>query len=319
MNNTLKAKEPKVSIIIPVYNGHDFLANAIECALMQSYSNIEIIVVNDGSNDNGKTEKIAKSYGKRIRYFYKDNGGVSSALNYGIQKMEGEYFSWLSHDDGYAADKIKDSVELLINNNQIGGNTIAFTSGIYIDSKGKELYAFKKYFEDFKLYSGVQVIDILTQKGTINGCCMLIPKKAFIDVGGFDESLRYSQDSLMWYRIFLKGYSLISDNKANVMYRLHENQTSKLRRDLLLHDSYEMSKIIIPTFVEKSTRTNNLLYKYAKRYAVHECRDALNECIKSGQKTKLFTNVDILRLNMWLLYGKIRNLLKNLYLVVRLK
>ena len=58
-------------------------------------------MVNDGSNDGGKTAWIAKSYGDKIRYIEKENGGVSSALNLGIEAMTGEYFSWLSHDDEY--------------------------------------------------------------------------------------------------------------------------------------------------------------------------------------------------------------------------
>ena len=102
---------PLVSIIIPVYNGENYLREAIDSALAQTYKNIEIIVVNDGSKD--KTDEICKSYGSRIRYFKKENGGVSTALNLGIKKMNGEYFSWLSHDDLYYDDKIKVEVDYL--------------------------------------------------------------------------------------------------------------------------------------------------------------------------------------------------------------
>ena len=104
---------PLVSIIIPVYNGSNYVKEAIDSALAQTYKNIEIIVVNDGSNDDGATEKIALSFGDKIRYFYKANGGISSALNYGIEKMQGEYFSWLSHDDKYTETKIEKQIALL--------------------------------------------------------------------------------------------------------------------------------------------------------------------------------------------------------------
>ena len=70
--------KPLVSIIIPVYNGENYLTEAIESALNQTYKNIEIIVINDGSTDS--TEEICLQYGNKIRYFYKENGGVSSAL-----------------------------------------------------------------------------------------------------------------------------------------------------------------------------------------------------------------------------------------------
>ena len=104
---------PKVSIIIPVYNGSNYLSESINCALTQTYSNIEVIVVNDGSCDNGASEQIAQRYGDKIRYFAKQNGGVSSALNLGISKATGEWISWLSHDDLYYPNKIEKQVVFL--------------------------------------------------------------------------------------------------------------------------------------------------------------------------------------------------------------
>ena len=106
-------KNPLVSIIIPVYNGSNFMREAIDSALAQTYNNIEIIVINDGSCDEGKTRDIALSYGERIRYFEKENGGVSSALNLGLREMRGAYFSWLSHDDWYLPEKVEMEIEAL--------------------------------------------------------------------------------------------------------------------------------------------------------------------------------------------------------------
>ena len=81
---------PRVSIVIPVYNGSNYLSEAIESALNQTYGNTEVIVVNDGSCDAGRTEDIARDYGEKIRYFVKENGGVASALNTGIRRMTGD-------------------------------------------------------------------------------------------------------------------------------------------------------------------------------------------------------------------------------------
>ena len=105
------SKLPLVSIVIPVYNGGNYLKEAVDSALNQTYRNIEILVVNDGSKDDGKTEAIALSYGDKIRYLKKENGGVASALNMGIRNMKGEYFSWLSHDDLYYSEKIEKEMQ----------------------------------------------------------------------------------------------------------------------------------------------------------------------------------------------------------------
>lgn len=265
---------PKVSIIIPVYNGSNYLANAIDCALQQTYENLEVIVVNDGSTDDGRTESIALSYGDRICYYCKENGGVSSALNYGIAKMTGEYFSWLSHDDAYTPDKIKNSVALLHDCDAIGKKVMAFTGGYFIDTLGNRIGDFPRYFVGKRVYSGLDVVNIMSQKGTLNGCCMLIPRDAFENVGGFHEGLRYSQDSLMWYQIFLAGYGLVSDNLPNVMYRLHRNQTSQLRRDLFEHDSLVIAKLLVEPLT-RADSSGELLMRYIRRLTKYECNDAI--------------------------------------------
>ena len=87
-NKNRSVFHPLVSIVIPVYNGANYMREAIDSALAQTYKNIEVIVVNDGSTDN--TDEIAKSYGDKIRYFKKENGGVATALNLGIREMRGE-------------------------------------------------------------------------------------------------------------------------------------------------------------------------------------------------------------------------------------
>ena len=84
---------PLISIIIPVYNGENYIKDSINSALNQTYKNIEIIVVDDGSIDN--TSNIVKTFSNKVIYLYKDNGGVSSALNLGIKKSSGKYISWI--------------------------------------------------------------------------------------------------------------------------------------------------------------------------------------------------------------------------------
>jgi glycosyltransferase involved in cell wall biosynthesis len=216
---------PLISIIIPVYNGSEFLSEAINSALMQSYPNIEILVVNDGSVDDGATEQVARSFGERIRYFIKDNGGVASALNMGIHHMKGEYFSWLSHDDIYKPNKILHQVEALRWLDPLtilyGGFTLKYMNGqpdLVID--------IAKLFEAKDLDNPLFPIF----HGIANGCTMLIHRSHFERVGLFNERLKSTQDYDMWFRMF-RGQRVHGCCTLDVVIRMHDRQSSKLDDD----------------------------------------------------------------------------------------
>ena len=98
-----KVEMPLISVIIPVFNGADYLRQAIESVLAQVYQPIEVVVVNDGSADD--SDAIILSYGDKIRYFQQINKGVASARNLGIQMSEGMYVSFLDQDDWYPLDR----------------------------------------------------------------------------------------------------------------------------------------------------------------------------------------------------------------------
>lgn len=210
---------PQVSIIIPVYNGSNYLREAIDSALCQTYKNIEVIVVNDGSNDGGRTEEIAKSYGDKIRYFSKENGGVSSALNLGIRESEGEYISWLSHDDLYLPGKIEKQVQYLakVQNEK----TLLFSDYKALDLRTGSTTICRVAHEEFaKNYD----ILLLLFRAAIHGCTMLLPKQAFEAVGFFNEDLKTTQDYEMWFKFVKNGYKFVHVPDVLIETRWHENQ-----------------------------------------------------------------------------------------------
>lgn len=214
---------PLVSIIIPVYNGANYLAEAIESAINQTYKNIEIIVVNDGSNDNGATREVALKYKDKIRYYEKENGGVASAFNYGIQKMTGEYFSWLSHDDIYCENKIEFQVDELCKLNK---NTILFSDYYYINEKSEILGSSNLKIFNYRLL----LLDIIFLKPFINGNTVLISKSAFNTVGLFDVTLLYTQDYDMWFRL-ANEFPFFFSKIELVKSRIHQNQGSKINKN----------------------------------------------------------------------------------------
>jgi len=125
---------PLVSVVIPVYNGATLLAKAIESALKQTYRNIEIIVVDDGSSDSGATKAVIESYIPLIRSFTKLNGGVASALNLGVQEASGSFVSWLSHDDEYLPGKIQSQIDVLA---ERGVNCVVYSGYHMINAEGE--------------------------------------------------------------------------------------------------------------------------------------------------------------------------------------
>ncbi len=217
----MNIKKPKVTIIIPVYKGKKYMKEAIDSALNQTYSNIEILVINDGSPDHGATDKIAKSYGNKIRYIKKENGGVSTVLNLALKEMNGEYFSWLSHDDVYYPEKVEEEINYLIDNKLLGKKVILYSDYDLIDVEGKLI---SKAIKDHKMLEEKPEYALL--RGTVNGITLLIPKIAFEECGDFDESLRCAQDYDLWYKMMKKGYSFIHIPKVLAKSRYHNKQVS---------------------------------------------------------------------------------------------
>lgn len=211
----------KVSIIIPVFNGSNFLKKAIDSALAQTYKNIEVIVVNDGSSDKGKTRMIAESYGSKIRYYEKSNGGVASALNFAIERMEGDFFAWLSHDDEYFPTKIEEQMKLIELN---GSDAIIICDYNIINARGKVINEI--ILEDRFLHSEIEKPYFLLFREKINGCTLLFSKKHFDRVGVFNEKLRTTQDYDMWFRM-LKDQKIVYSDKVLFSSRAHRKQGSR--------------------------------------------------------------------------------------------
>lgn len=226
MNKNNFTNGPKVSIIIPVYNGGNFLRRAIDSALNQTYFNIEVIVVNDGSSDCGITEGIALSYGDRIKYYKKNNYGVASALNYGIEKMEGEFFCWLSHDDEYAPKKVEEELKELIN--PYNKNLIVMEFPKYINEDGdciSEGLDFDEFISKGCFFEKKWIKLFFLEE--INGNGLMFHKELFEKYGLFNEELKTTQDYDFWFRIMRKVPIRII-NKKNVYSRQHSMQGSKI-------------------------------------------------------------------------------------------
>lgn len=312
MNDENQKFNPMVSIIIPVYNGSNFVEEAINSALAQTYDNIEVIVVNDGSDDNNQTELIARQYGDKIRYFSKPNGGVSSALNLGIEKMNGDYFSWLSHDDKYTESKIEFQIKELRNlNDEV---KMVYCGSTQIDKNSVEIKNLYRGAElPNKAYTWEEALMIMFKNGAYNGCGFLIQKDIILEAGGFDEELKYCQDFYMWCKIFLNKHGFLYSNYIGVESRLHNNQLTRTGIDLFHDDCKLMSETLAPKLAEISNKDESFLLSYAKRNAKQNNSAVVRNCFISAEKNNLFSLTDKLSIRALLLYGKIRPLIRRIY------
>lgn len=237
--------EPKVSIVIPVYNGSDYLAEAIESSLAQTYGNLEIVVVNDGSKDDGQTARIARSYGERIRYFEQPNGGVASALNLAISHATGDYVSWLSHDDLYYTDKVASQVEVLAGTVDRDRVVLYGDYTVFLDDAVDKLTEMRlpdTSPEQFRYF--------ITTQNCLHGCTLLLPKRAFEECGGFDVMLRTTQDYDLWYRIAAK-YRFIHVPKLLVKARAHAGQGSVAMKDTAIIEINELLSKFVKGLTER--------------------------------------------------------------------
>ena len=211
-------KMPLVTIVIPVFNGTNYMNQAIDSALNQTYKNIEILVVNDGSRDNGASAAIARSYGEKIKYLEKENGGVSTALMLAISQMNGEYFSWLSHDDLYEPQHIESQVEVL--NKNKGSDCVISSTKMYMEFT-KTLIKDPVRFSIFPK-TPAPVSSFISW---YYACSILVNKKFFEEYYQFATKYRIVQD--LPYTFYVLYYANVAFNRSDFSIRRDHDNTMK--------------------------------------------------------------------------------------------
>lgn len=250
--------EELVSIVIPTYNRADLLQEAIDSALRQTYPYKEVIVIDDGSTDN--TKEICDKYGEKIRYIYKENGGIASALNKGISEMRGVWFKWLSSDDVLEDNVVEELVKFAHENNA----KFIYSDYIIIDDQGRQIGEFIEPTYDTYL----DFASKLWQYFIGNGSSSLIHRSIFEKVGVFDTSLKNAEDYDFWLRVcILHGIMLYRCPKVMLRYRVHLGQlTAEVRPEALQYNMRIqdlMKKQYIKLYGKKNW--NKLMKEFKKR------------------------------------------------------
>ena len=270
---------PLISIIIPAYNAEKYIEECVNSTISQTYKNIEIIVVNDGSTD--QTADIISALAKkdnRIKLFNKTNGGVSSARNYGIEKSRGEYIFFIDSDDFIDPNCVEYYYSLVKKFNaeisivpmpkkiKTGENNVATTENL-----------------PEKVISGKQAfLDMLYYKIVISSWGKMFSRKLIEENHiRFNEKLAYGEGFSFSLECFQAAKKVTIGSKQVYNYRLDNSNSVMTRyKRKLITDSLEAQKYI-QSFTKYQTDDvkNALAYVYW-----HTCCDCLNTII--GSKTK---------------------------------
>ncbi|MFY3740372.1 MAG: glycosyltransferase involved in cell wall biosynthesis [Candidatus Nitrosomirales archaeon] len=255
-----KILEP-VSIVITVYNRSELLRETIDSALRQTYPNIEVLIIDDGSTDD--TAKICTSYGDRIRYIYKENGGHASALNRGVSEMRGTWFKWLDSDDVLEENAVEELVKCANEKNA----RIVYSDYSVIDIHGSNtgVVTSENYtsYLDFaaKLWNNAF-------NSIVNPNCILVHKSVFEEVGFFDTSIKYPNDiHFFMHACIIHGIMFHKCPKLLLRYRVHKKQWSSAGSMENVKEVIRVRDMIRQKYIERNGQEawNELMKEFRKR------------------------------------------------------
>ena len=200
-----------VSVIVPTYNGPEFLKAAIESVLAQSYSELEVVVVDDGSTDN--TAEVVQRFESRVRYIHQSNAGTAAARNTGIRAARGEVIAFLDHDDLWLPKKLERQLPMLNCSDSVG---MAFCGRQFFNSYTGEITSCHPAEAELKVHDFLGHTTIALQSA-------IVPRAVFAAVGLFDEQLLGTDDWEMCIRIAEK-YKVVGLADVLVSIRGHAGQ-----------------------------------------------------------------------------------------------
>lgn len=254
---------PTVSVIIHTYNNEKFIGETIESVLNQTYDDYEIIVVDDGSVDG--TRDALLPYMQKIRYHYKENGGIASAKNACISLSKAVFIAFLDHDDLWVPDKLRIQMECFNKNPQIGLVYAKYTS--FRD--GKELRT-----KPEKGYSG-WIFKKLLAKSFIQTSTVVVKRECLNAVGPYDESFALGDEYDMFLRISEKFQCGFVD-KGLTRYRIHDTNASE-NNFLFDKDNLGVYKKIYNNFTDLDGIEKKILRKRIARYSIKVAEDLYSQ------------------------------------------
>ena len=200
---------PLVSVIVPAYNSERTLLQTVECVLNQTYRNLELIVINDGSTD-GTLSLLSAVEDSRLKVFSYENGGLATARNRGIARATGDYLTFIDADDLWTPEKVEDQVSALQQNPEAG---VAYSWTRAMDETGTLFYD-----GNSDAYAGDVYAPLLRCNFITSGSNVMITRAAITASGIFDSSLRYCEDWDYYLRL-ARAWHFVVVPRHQILYR----------------------------------------------------------------------------------------------------
>lgn len=274
-----------ISIIVPVYNSDKYIDRCLESLINQTYKNIEVILIDDGSKDGSFQKiKIYTCIDERVKVFKKENGGSSSARNYGLDNCKGEYILFVDIDDYVELD----IVEKMVNEININNNCIVFSNNDEIYSDRVE---YRKLFNSVddksKLNKSTVIREIASGRAGLI-CCKLIPKY-IIDKYHirFDEDIKMNEDQLFYLNVaqYIEYFYHVDECLYHYDRRNDKSITMKYQNEGYENQIYVFNKI------ESIFRNNNLSSSEDMELLANRIKSLLWFCINNEIQTSNIKNI----------------------------
>jgi glycosyltransferase involved in cell wall biosynthesis len=231
----MSPQSPTVSVIIPAYNAAAFIGETLDSVYAQTFSDFEVIVVNDGSPDTEDLERALKRYPPSLRYLKQENSGAAAARNTGIRAANGEFVAFLDADDTWLPAFLEKQVDLLNHNR---------ADVVWADAliSGDSALSGRTFMEVQPSHGEVTPENLLAVKVTVLTSTVVARRQPVIDVGLFDVNLRRGQDFELWLRLARRGFRFAYQEEVLAHRRIMESglsgsAMSQLQRTLTVLDA----------------------------------------------------------------------------------
>lgn len=213
---------PKVSVIIPAYNAMAFLPETLDSVLKQTFTDFEVLIVNDGSSDH-IVEWASQITDPRVRLISQENQRVSAARNTGITNSQGEYIAFLDADDLWEPTKLEKQVRCLDKKPEVG---LVYTWTLFVDQDNNSMGKIYASHAEGNVWEEFVANDMIA-----SGSSPMVRRSCFDTVGLFDRNLAYAPDRDMWVRIaFLYPFAVVKE--PLLRYRQLPNSFSRNRQGM---------------------------------------------------------------------------------------